>query len=265
MEKFDTSKTQFSPQDVTRGLKLPSRVTAELAEETGIHIGDGSMSISYCRNTPEHRYEISSGNYDMRYIQYHVIPMMQKIYGILPRIQQKENYFQTCYNSKGLVQFKHFIIGLPTGNKAKTITIPKIILNSSFVTRCIRGITETDGTLTFKKRHKDVYYYPYIRIDMASKPLIEQLEYLLKKLGIRFSTLYDYLVKSHGAFKDTMHHQIFVSGKKNVLDWEKKIGFSNPRNLDRLNFWKVNGFIPVNMLFNKNAWGEDRTRDPQMS
>lgn len=257
MDRLDASKVQFSPQDVNRGLKLPFKVTAELAEETGIHIGDGSMSISYCRNTPEHRYEISSGNNDIRYIQDCVIPMMHKTYGILPRIQQKENYFQTCYNSKGLVQFKHLVIGLPVGHKATVVEIPKTILDSPFVARCIRGIAETDGTLTFKKRYKDVHYYPYIRIDMASKPLIEQLEYLLKELGIRFSTLYDYLVKGHGAFKDTIHHQIFVSGKNNVLDWERTIGFSNPRNLDRLNFWKLNGFIPVNMLFNKNAWTEN--------
>lgn len=253
MLKIDAGSIEFSPQDVNRGLKLPTKVTPELAEETGIHIGDGYMGINHRRNVTEHRYEISSGDNDRRYICDYVIPLMHKLYGIQPRVHQKENYFQTCYNSKGLVQFKHFLIGLPIGNKAKTIEIPKSILNSLFVTSCIRGITETDGTLTFKRRHKDVHYYPYIRIDMASKPLIKQLEYLLRKLGIRFSVLYDYLVKGHGTFRDTLHHEIFVSGKKNVLEWENKVGFSNPRNLDRLRVWKEKGFIPKSMLFNRNV------------
>ncbi len=213
------------------------------------------MSINRRSNFKEHRYEISFGYRDEGYRSSYVIPLMQKLYGVQPRIYHypKEGYSQVRYNYKGLVQFKHFIIGLPTGNKAKIITIPKIILDSPFVARCIRGITETDGTLTFKRRHRDVHYYPYIRIDMTSKPLIKQIDSVLRKIGIKFSVLYDYLVKDDSAFGDCLHQQICVSGKKNVLDWKKKIGFSNPRNIARLNVWKEKGFVPKDMLFNKYA------------
>ncbi len=251
MLKFDTNRIEFSPQDVNRGLKLPTKVTAELAEETGIHIGDGCMGIGQKGRNFEHRFEVSFGDNDKAYAYGYFIPLMRRLYGVWPKIYRYRNYFQVRYNYKGLVQFKHLVIGLPVGNKSKTVTIPDIILNSPFVARCIRGITETDGTLTFKRRYKNVHYYPYIKIEMISKGLIRQIETAVRGLGIKFSVLYDYVVEDERGFGNAKRHMIMVSGKKNVLEWKEKIGFSNPRNIRRLETWNRLGFVPKDMLFNR--------------
>ena len=77
--KIDARSIEFSPQDVNRGLKLPTKVTPELAEETGIHIGDGCMGARPKGKYTEYRYEISSGNNDKNYIDNYVIPLMEKL------------------------------------------------------------------------------------------------------------------------------------------------------------------------------------------
>ena len=43
--KFNLSKIKFSKSDLNKNITLPKRITADLAEEIGLHIGDGSMNI----------------------------------------------------------------------------------------------------------------------------------------------------------------------------------------------------------------------------
>ena len=43
--KINTSKINFSSNDLKRNIKIPEEITTELAEETGLHIGDGSMNF----------------------------------------------------------------------------------------------------------------------------------------------------------------------------------------------------------------------------
>ena len=38
-------ETLFSSKDKLRKLKIPNKMTPKLAEEIGIHLGDGSMNI----------------------------------------------------------------------------------------------------------------------------------------------------------------------------------------------------------------------------
>lgn len=39
------TEIEFSKRDENRRLNIPSKITEELAEETGIHCGGGSMNI----------------------------------------------------------------------------------------------------------------------------------------------------------------------------------------------------------------------------
>lgn len=45
--KFNLSKIKFSKSDINKSLALPEEVSPDLAEEIGLHIGDGSMNF-YC-------------------------------------------------------------------------------------------------------------------------------------------------------------------------------------------------------------------------
>ena len=43
--ELDISSIELSRKDVKKGIKLPAFLTSELAEDIGIHIGDGCMNI----------------------------------------------------------------------------------------------------------------------------------------------------------------------------------------------------------------------------
>lgn len=45
MMKLDISKIKFSRADLIKELIIPKQINKELAEETGLHIGDGSMNF----------------------------------------------------------------------------------------------------------------------------------------------------------------------------------------------------------------------------
>src|SRR3989344_1942944 len=134
---------------------LPS-YCENLAEEIGIHIGDGNVYIrnnSYVYTITLHLYE------DSDYSNY-IINSIKRLYGITPSIKivDDRNAKYIAYHSKRLIDFKHGF-GLPIGPKTN-IEIPKWILtNKKFVISCIRGIVDTDGSLSFRKKHRKNHYY----------------------------------------------------------------------------------------------------------
>ena len=145
-------------------------LSKHVAEEFGIHIGDGCMGIY--PKTGHYDYTVCGGMEDYKYLTEYVKPLIRKLYHLYPNkpTKKKGNSFDMVYCSKSLINWK-MKMGLPVGRK-DDITIPKVILNSTFVLDCLRGIFDTDGSITFKKRHKQKHYYPVIKLGSKSKPLM---------------------------------------------------------------------------------------------
>lgn len=142
----------YSWRDVKRNITIPSGMSAELAEETGIHIGDGNL-FRYREkgNAFSCRYSISGDLTDeFLYHNDYVAKLIKKIYGMDPVIlkRQNKNNVDTRCASRAIVEFKNKILGLPIGPK-KDIEIPKAILdNNEFSKRCLCGIFDTDFNIT---------------------------------------------------------------------------------------------------------------------
>ncbi len=143
---------EFSWSDIKRGVKLPENISLELAEETGIHLGDGCL-INYFD---------SDGYFSFRYVLpkdlkdeeiYHeefVVPLLKTLYGVNPLLLKRKdkNSIETRINSKIIANFKNKILGLPFGTK-KYAEIPKIIFdNNELAKRCLVGIFDTDFHIT---------------------------------------------------------------------------------------------------------------------
>ena len=124
-----------------------------MAEEIGIHIGDGSLIriIDKAQRWFQYRYRIT-GDLTDEYL-YHktfIYPLLQQLYNCPPvfTINSVKNSIQTVINSRAVFEFKHDILHLPNGSK-KNISIPDIILkNEDLMKRCIVGIMDTDFTLS---------------------------------------------------------------------------------------------------------------------
>lgn len=213
-------------------------INKELAEEIGIHIGDGSLGIY--NKTGHYDYTICGGLEDEIYLSEFVTPLIYKIYGLKPYLKysKKDGSISLVYVSKELVLWKK-TIGLPVGPK-DNISIPSVILNSDFILDCVRGIFDTDGTISFKKRDKEENYYPVIKVTSKSKILIEQIEKILKSKGINSSIQYDVSRQDKRGFK-TIDNQLFINGEKNLEKFINIIGFSNIKHITKYLVWKKLG------------------------
>jgi len=220
-------------------ISFPEKLSSELAEEIGIHIGDGSLVLR--KKEGHYDYFVCLSTEEESY-KNHVIKLIKKIYGILPsRIDIDKNSVNIEYSSKLLLLWKSSM-GLPIGNK-KDITIPEIISSSVFITDCLRGIFDTDGSVTFKKKGHNYHTYPVLKIDNKNYRLIVQINSILRNIGITSSfQLNRPRISSNGS--KSFVSTIYVSGKSNTVKWFKLISPKNEIHITKYHLWKKFGFCP---------------------
>lgn len=212
----------------------------ELAEEIGIHIGDGSLGIY--KKTGHYDYTISGGLEDKAYLLEFIVPLLHKLFHLKPYIQRhnKKKYFMLKYSSKQLVALKQNI-GLPVGPKGN-ISIPIVVLESGFILDCLRGIFDTDGALLFKSRHRDENYYPVIKLFSKSKILVKQVDQLLKKEGIVANIRYSVTHHDKRGFSNVIN-EMYINGENNLNKFMRNISFSNIKHLTKYLIWKREGHL----------------------
>jgi hypothetical protein len=248
MNEFDLSKISFSHIDRKKAVTIPQKLTADLAEDLGIHIGDGSM---YTSGPTNRSYVIRcSGNAvnDREHYLTRIIPLKEKLFGI--RISGKimnfrENEFGFAICSKAIYQFYSQVIGIPSGHKARIAEIPKIIFDADESTKAafIRWLVDTDFSLSFKGKSTkhNRHCYPVISANFASKKLTENIKELLSDMGFSIVLLQGTIKryeKRYPSFK------IDINGRKNLEKWISVIGFNNPKHITKYLVWKRFGFCP---------------------
>lgn len=105
LPKSSHTDIKFSQKDLRRRVELPDEITPELAEETGIHIGDGSMSKAGGR----YRYSISGDlQEEILYHKEFVSSLIEKLYKIKPRLRItiSKTQCESILDSKAIVEFK---------------------------------------------------------------------------------------------------------------------------------------------------------------
>jgi len=183
--KFIQFKNNFSEiapswNDIRNNVKLPNEINSDVAEETGIHIGDGYLNcIKDKRGGWGYRYSID-GNLIDEYL-YHdqfIKPLIKKIYNCngYKSINKVKNSVQSNFRSKLIFYYKAKILGLSIGNKIN-IEIPKIIFeDDEFAKKCLVGIFDTDFTLS-----RGVSFIG----GLTSLRVIKQIHELLVRLKIK--------------------------------------------------------------------------------
>jgi len=222
-------------------INFPISLSKDLAEEIGIHIGDGSLFFRKKEN--HYDYVVCLSREEESYKNY-VINLIKKIYGIVPSYIDKdktENSINIEYYSKLLFLWKKSI-GLPISDKSE-ITIPKFVLDSFFVIDCLRGIFDTDGSVTFKKKNQKYHSYPVLKIDNKSSKLVLQINLLLKKIGISSSFQLNKIHVSSNRSTSPVS-TVYFSGKSNLLKWFNLVSSKNEIHTTKYKIWKKFGFCP---------------------
>ncbi len=125
---------------------FPEEMTPDLAEEVGLHLGDGSMN-----------YYSGKGLYQLRGHmeddKSHYISRIKPLYKLLFNIDislrdmPSTRVFGFQIWSDKLVNFKKNILGLPVGPKHDFLIPSVIVGNDEFSRSFIRGFFDTDGCL----------------------------------------------------------------------------------------------------------------------
>lgn len=164
--------------------KFPKKITSELAEETGWHIGDGTMGFYNNAGKLKGLYQLRGHIEDDKphYIN-RIKPVFRDIYGIDISLREMPSTrvfgFQIWSNE--LVKFKKSL-GLTCGPKLDLI-IPKIFLRSNELKIAVlRGIFDTDGCVYLE--HKNHKLYPRLQITTICRTLAEQMKEIFNELGL---------------------------------------------------------------------------------
>jgi intein/homing endonuclease len=216
-----------------------SNISTNLAEFAGIHAGDGHL------HKRGNSIEISGGIEEKTYYDNYIIPLCNNLFN--------DNINGRHFKSKGTYGFystnKEMIytllkLGFPKGKKTHTVDIPKKIMiskNKNLKKAFIRGVFDTDGSLTFDKKiynsslfKKNRNYYPRLIFNSVSKSLAQSFFSLVLELKFK-ATIHKIKPKKK---TESLKYVVQLVGYDNLEKWIAKIGISNPSKLSRYFVWK---------------------------
>lgn len=211
------NKAQYShPLIQFKPFKKP-RVSIALAEFFGMMLGDGGTTKSQIIITLNKETDKEYGGY--------VIGLMKKLFDIKPSVYYDPNSLaeKIVISRSGLIKYLHSI-GLIIGHKIKQeCDIPDWIKQKTNLCKaCVRGLVDTDGCVFFENHKMNkAYSYPRINFTSASPKLIQSVFDLLNQLNLRPR------IRRSG-------RSIQIEDKKDIINYLKIIGSSNPKHLKKI-------------------------------
>ena len=125
-------------------------INTKLSELIGIIIGDGN--VYYNPKLGKYYFEITGDpKLEREYFEY-VSNLVQEIIHKKPTIRIGGRGLKLRLYSKEFIEFLVYKLNFPYGKKSEIITIPRKINNWNLSKYCIRGITDTDGSLFLSKK-----------------------------------------------------------------------------------------------------------------
>ena len=215
-------------------MRIPKNISPELAEETGWHIGDGSMNFYKNRGKQKGFYQLRGHiKDDKEHYKKRIKPFFKKLYGLDVNLREMPStrVFGFQIWDGGLVNFKKRL-GLCLGKKFE-IEIPKIFLSKNELKKSVlRGIFDTDGGIYLEKKNGKLY--PRLYITTISFKLSEQLLDLFGELDFRI-TRYSQLFNKK--FKRQISYVLTIRGVEMFHKFMKEINPQNPKHQRKYAFF----------------------------
>ena len=177
----------------------------------------------------------------MDYFRNVLLPRKKRLFGLDKsncRVYPKHSCIMFSFNSPAIYDF-YCYLGIPCGSK-RDIAVPEFVMNGSNALKAafLRGLVDSDGSLSFKKKHKNVHYYPTIGFTMKSEKLWGGVSRLLSSLGFGF-TAYQWRKRDKRNGKVYGCCGIDINGEGNLVKWMRLVGFSNKKHAAKHSTWKA--------------------------
>jgi len=214
----------------------------------GIMLGDGCLSLV---NNKKKFISITCSLDDD-------LPFFQKVVSILLReFRGKETnikFRKACraidfnFTDKKLFDLIHFK-GFPIGKKGPNLIIPDFFYEKCLLKYIVQGFFATDGSLVLTKNPNK--FYPRIEGNGISKNLIFQISDYLREIGMK-GKFYEAKGKKSNFDKgfSQKQYRFQFNGKENLLLFNEKIGFVNPKHT-----LKFNNFLRYDKEYDDNIKG----------
>ncbi len=200
-----------------------------LAEICGIIAGDGHLSRYITPKRTDYKISIAGDKRDLDYFK-ELIDLFHVAFGVKPRLYEKKNHLELRIDSKKILE-KIEKIGIPAGEKSSKVRIPKIIIADLDLSRAfVRGFADTDFSLILRKNKYS--FYPRITVDIKSAGMLEDLCNIFQKLNMTYCGPYNRSRIRNGVPYVT--YQLDLNGRANFKIWMEKIGFRNPKHLNKV-------------------------------
>jgi len=219
-----------------------------IAEESGIHLGDGEMGIYPNNAGLSYQFGYTGDLYeDSQYLEEHVIPLVYRAFRKMPSSIERcieDHYMRLRYYSKDIVLFKRVFLDLSIGRKVD-IAIPRqIVEDKGFLRLCVRGLFDTDGSIYFEKDSHGLYSIPVISISNTSYGLLKQVSDAAWKFGlsqVRVRATHP----GRGRFKRRKTlYDIHYKGLRNFHSWMRVFGMRNHAKLSKIEMYIRFGECP---------------------
>ena len=203
-------------------------ISSELAEETGWHIGDGSMNFYNQDGKLKGIYQLRGHIEDDKphYVE-RIKPLFKQLYGLDISLREMPSTrvfgFQIWNNE--LVKFKQKI-GLPIGKKFDISILKAFLDNQDLKIAVLRGIFDTDGSINLEKKNNKLY--PRVYITTICPSLAKQLKEIFNDLGLR-ATVYSEL--NNQKFNRQKCFRINIRGEEMLHKFISIIKPKNPKHL----------------------------------
>jgi len=166
-------------------MNYPQLDDPDLAYESGVHLGDGSLSGG---PHVDYRYVVSGNRKnETQYYTEILAPLIEGLYSVTPTIAFQSNSIYLRIYSKDLVLFKHQELGFPIGPKTD-LKIPAFATTRRLgIANALSGLYDTDGCVKIRKDESGDY--PRISLGQKHEGLIRETKTFLGTFGIT-STMY---------------------------------------------------------------------------
>jgi hypothetical protein len=231
--KFELSKIKYSRNDVKWDIRLPTELNSDLAYFLGVHLGDGHMNLVRRKGKIDYYLAIHGHKTDeFDWYNGFLKKLIKNLFNkdVNPRLTTKGT-IKIEFRSKAIIGFLHKLCGLSLGPKTNC-KIPSIITNSKkhIQLNFLRGLADTDFSVTFKKRKK-IADYPVIYYQTPNNNLIGGVKEILRPLDLNISG--GKMVQILNG-KKLPSSYLQISGRKSLGEWMKYVGFSSPKHLMRI-------------------------------
>jgi intein/homing endonuclease len=250
--KFDLSNVSFSRNDVNWNIKLPKKLNPDLAYLIGVQIGDGCLRKGSRKQNKSVEYSMGYDGHhinDREWYELILKNLIKKLFNKDVKLRSSNKGTVTIrFRSKAIFTFLNKVCNISESPKTN-IKIPNIIFNSDEEIKraFLRGLADTDFSLTFKRREKKAYY-PVIDFQTNSKSLHKDTKKLVQGLGFRAVAHYRKSVR-YEKVHDSYYIQI--SGRDQLKKWMEEVNPASFNHITRYLLWKKFGSFPPGLNINE--------------